>query len=273
MSNSDFEDPQPVVPVQTASRVAARTDSDDETGHGVHQLGYRSWSGVVAPGWASWMVISEVGIRRAWQSQWLKRMLFLAWLPALWFGIGFFLWEQAAQYPDWQQALTPMMRQLPKTPPFEEVKTSVQTGNLADSRHTVWAWLLQSFFRYPQAVLMVLLVGLIAPPLISQDIRSRAFLLYFSRPITRGEYDYRGPGTRSLSDRGRLVSESGCYRGDVGFTPANCRGDDCSLTANIGAGFGVVIVDSRKPIRRLFLVRDLDSGLVHISCRRVGRNI
>ena len=188
MSNSDFEDPQPVVPVQTASRVAARTDSDDETGHGVHQLGYRSWSGVVAPGWASWMVISEVGIRRAWQSQWLKRMLFLAWLPALWFGIGFFLWEQAAQYPDWQQALTPMMRQLPKTPPFEEVKTSVQTGNLADSRHTVWAWLLQSFFRYPQAVLMVLLVGLIAPPLISQDIRSRAFLLYFSRPITRGEY-------------------------------------------------------------------------------------
>jgi ABC-2 type transport system permease protein len=35
---------------------------------------------------------------------------------------------------------------------------------------------------------MVLLVGLVAPPLISQDIRSRAFLLYFSRPLTRGEY-------------------------------------------------------------------------------------
>jgi ABC-type transport system involved in multi-copper enzyme maturation permease subunit len=35
---------------------------------------------------------------------------------------------------------------------------------------------------------MVMVVGLIAPPLISQDIRSRAFLLHFSRPLTRGEY-------------------------------------------------------------------------------------
>lgn len=35
---------------------------------------------------------------------------------------------------------------------------------------------------------MVMVVGLIAPPLISQDVRSRAFLLYFSRPLTRGEY-------------------------------------------------------------------------------------
>ena len=35
---------------------------------------------------------------------------------------------------------------------------------------------------------MALVVGLIAPPLISQDIRSRAFLLYFSRPLGRAEY-------------------------------------------------------------------------------------
>ena len=35
---------------------------------------------------------------------------------------------------------------------------------------------------------MVMVVGLIAPPMISQDVRSRAFLLYFSRPLTRGEY-------------------------------------------------------------------------------------
>lgn len=47
-----------------------------------------------------------------------------------------------------------------------------------------------TFFRYSQAVLMVLLVGMIAPPLISQDFRSRAFLLYFSRPITPLEYVY-----------------------------------------------------------------------------------
>jgi hypothetical protein len=42
--------------------------------------------------------------------------------------------------------------------------------------------------RYPQAFLMVLVVGIVAPPLISQDLRTRAYLIYFSRPITRLEY-------------------------------------------------------------------------------------
>ncbi len=48
--------------------------------------------------------------------------------------------------------------------------------------------LLLSFFRYPQGLLMVLLVGMIAPSLIAVDMRSRAYLLYFSRPITPVEY-------------------------------------------------------------------------------------
>jgi hypothetical protein len=44
------------------------------------------------------------------------------------------------------------------------------------------------FFRYPQGTLMVLVIGLVAPSLIAQDVRSRAFLLYFARPLTRWEY-------------------------------------------------------------------------------------
>jgi ABC-type transport system involved in multi-copper enzyme maturation permease subunit len=167
----------------------ASADSDaDRTGHGVRDLGYRGWTGRLSPGWTRWTVISAVGVRRAWQSMWVKRMLLFAWLPAIWFGIGFFVWEQAALYPDWRQALTPFLSGLPPTPEFAGIRESIRSGNLESSRHTVWAWLLQTFFRYPQGVLMVLIVGLISPPLISQDIRSRAFLVYFSRPVTRSEY-------------------------------------------------------------------------------------
>jgi ABC-2 type transport system permease protein len=155
---------------------------------GVNRLGYRSWSGTLDRGWLRWMVIAAVGVRRAWTSSWLKRMLFLAWLPAVWFGAGFFIWEQAALDGEWQLAATQMMRGLPPSPVFDQIRESVQTGDFESSRHMVWAWLLQSFFRYPQGVLVVLVVGMVAPPLISQDIRSRAFLLYFSRPLTRGEY-------------------------------------------------------------------------------------
>lgn len=162
----------------------------------VHQLGYRHWKGPLQPGWIRWGVIADVGIRRAWQSQWLKRMLFFAWLPAFWFGAGFFLWEQAAQYQEWLEMLSPIIaRNLPPDPVFDEIRESVLSGDLAAGRHTFWACLLLGFFRYPQAVLMVLLIGLIAPPLISQDLRSRAFLLYFSRPLTRVEYVMGKVGT------------------------------------------------------------------------------
>jgi ABC-2 type transport system permease protein len=169
--------------------MAARSElTSVPAARGVNNLGYRGWSGRLVPGWMRCVVISEVGVRRAWQSRWLRRMLFLAWLPAVWFGVGFFLWEQAALYPEYRQLVRPFLRGLPPTPEFDELRIALQTGSLEGSRHTVWAWLLQTFFRYPQGVLMVMVVGVIAPPLISQDIRSRAFLLYFSRPVTRAEY-------------------------------------------------------------------------------------
>ena len=169
--------------------LAARSDlTSVPISRGVNNLGYRGWSGRLAPRWMRWAVIADVGVRRAWQSRWLRRMLFLAWLPAVWFGVGFFLWEQAALYPEWRQMLRPFLRGMPATPEFDEIRMALQNGDLEGSRHTIWAWLLQTFFRYPQGVLMVMVVGVIAPPLISQDIRSRAFLLYFSRPLTRGEY-------------------------------------------------------------------------------------
>jgi len=166
----------------------AMASPDGESDQSVHHLGYRGWSGERTPLWTRWIVISKVGIRRSWENRWLKRLLFFAWLPAVWFGLGFFLWEQAANYPEWRQIVTPMIQNLPPDPVLDEIKEAVQSGTLAKARHTVWSWLLNAFIRYPQPVLMVLVIGLISPPLISQDIRSRAFLLYFSRPLTRGEY-------------------------------------------------------------------------------------
>ncbi len=158
------------------------------SGHGVNHLGYRGWNGQLQPGWMRWAVIAAVGVRRAWTSSWLKRMMFLAWLPAVGFAVCFFFWEQAAQSPEWRQGVVQFTRGMPPSPALDQVRASIRSGDLESSRHTVWAWLLQSFFRHPQGVVMVMVVGMVAPPLISQDIRSRAFLIYFSRPLIRGEY-------------------------------------------------------------------------------------
>lgn len=186
-----FEEVAPVTDAPTPSPTIAGARSDQTsvpTSRGVNNLGYRGWDDERVSGWTRWWVITDVGVRRAWQSRWLRRMLVFAWLPAIWFGVGFFIWEQAALHSDWRQMLFPFLRGMPDTPEFDQLRDAIQTGDLEGSRHMVWAWLLQSFFRYPQAILMVMVVGVIAPPLVSQDIRSRAFLLYFSRPLTRAEY-------------------------------------------------------------------------------------
>ena len=154
----------------------------------VNSLGYRKWHGKLAPPWNRTRVIAETGIRRARRSRWLMRMMFFAWLPALWFALGFFLYEKSLEYPGLIDRLEPFLMSVADNPQLDDLVKLIDSDNPRSARHGVWAWLLQSFFRHPQGVVMALVVGLIAPPLISQDIRSRAFLLYFSRPLGRGEY-------------------------------------------------------------------------------------
>lgn len=155
---------------------------------GVNSLGYRKWNGKLAPSWMRSVVIAKAGIRRAWQSSWLRRILFFAWLPALWFSAGFFIYEKAIEFPEMADSLMPFLKTQVNNPQMDQVFDTIAQGDMRGARHGVWAWLLLTFLRYPQVLVMALVVGLIAPPLISQDIRSRAFLLYFSRPIDRYEY-------------------------------------------------------------------------------------
>ncbi len=152
----------------------------------VNSLGYRGWRGMIAPPWTRSVVIARTGIRRAWQSVWLKRLLFFSWLPTIWFATGFFAFEKSIEYPELRELLSGFLRS--NHPRMRAVADMLSSGDVATARHDVWAWLLMTLIRYAQSFVMLLLVGLIAPPLISQDIRSRAFLLYFSRPINRFEY-------------------------------------------------------------------------------------
>lgn len=158
----------------------------------IHSAGYRAWEGERVPGATRWLVISGTGVRRAWKSTALKRMMYVAVLPTLFMAIPFFLFEQAARDPRMWRVAVDFLRWLPQTEAIVESigadLTQVSPQEIHEIRHRVWSYLLLTLFRYPQSILMVLVVGIIAPPLISHDVRSRAFLIYFSRPITRTEY-------------------------------------------------------------------------------------
>ena len=158
----------------------------------IHDAGYRAWEGRRVSEWSRWLTISSTGIRRASKSTWLKRLLFLALLPLLFFAIPFFLFEQSSRDPQIWQAFSGFTRGMPQP---QEVREAI--GQMSGSptpeqftaiRHDVWSYLLLTLMRYPQALLMVVIVGIVAPPLISQDLRTRAYLIYFARPISRFEY-------------------------------------------------------------------------------------
>jgi len=153
----------------------------------IYDLGYRRWDGKRSPDWLRWFTIAKTGYMLAFKSRWLRRMLFFAWLPAAYMAAGFFMYEQyIANNPNMMFAARGILQSVMDDAAFQQITGS--TATVEESRHLVWSWLMFSFFRYPQGASMVLLVGLIAPPLISRDVRSRAFLIYFSRPIARWEY-------------------------------------------------------------------------------------
>ena len=81
-----------------------------------------------------------------------------------------------------------LQRQFRKIPKVDQVAAALESGDATLARNRVWCWLLMTFLRYPQGILILFLIGTIAPALITRDIRSKAFLLYFSRPI--GKFDY-----------------------------------------------------------------------------------
>ena len=155
---------------------------------GVNDLGYRGWSGSSMPAWTTALVIASTGVRRAWTIRWLRRLVGLSWLPATYYAAGFFMAERVLINPNWRDGLPFINNWLSESSEAFKLLNSPAMDDTAMARHLIWSWLLLTFLRYSQSVIMVLAVGLIAPPLISQDIRSRAFLLYFSRPLARTDY-------------------------------------------------------------------------------------
>lgn len=151
-------------------------------------------------------------------------MLIVAWLPVLYWGIAFFFVGQSLEQPvskklpeqfveleeliedatgeqlraqsdksmlqlDRERAATQIERMFRQVPRVQMLADSIrESEDDVEARNRIWSWLLMCFFRYSQAILILMIVGFVAPPLISQDLRSRAYLLYFSRPIGKLEY-------------------------------------------------------------------------------------
>ena len=146
------------------------------------------WDGQRESPLTRWMVITEAGIRLSWRIMWLRRVVFLAFSPVLAFGAFFYVFESGFEDSNWIPLLnSAFFQQL--FPQLGRLAAQVnETSDISGVRHGVWTIMLYRYFTIPQAMGMVTIVAVIAPKLISQDLRTRAILLYFSRPIATWEY-------------------------------------------------------------------------------------
>ena len=171
----------------------------------IHDLGYRSWEGEYEPrGWR-WLVFTRVGIGLAMRSRWLKRLVVIAFLQSIFAIASLYALELAmarvfAGRPGQRAQTIPLvlasMQQgmalgLWSQDDVTDIAKSLSSDDPKaeqTARYQIWRIWMLGMIRSPQALLMVIMLGILTPSLISFDIRSRAFLLYFSRPITPYEY-------------------------------------------------------------------------------------
>jgi hypothetical protein len=116
-------------------------------------------------------------------------MLFMS-IPALIAGLFVAAFEQAIDRSGPREMMSAMNRN-PQTRSMAQragVDLNQATQDPESYRHFAWSYILFSLARYPQALGMIIIVGLVAPRLISYDLRSRGYLLYLSRPLTPWEY-------------------------------------------------------------------------------------
>jgi len=168
----------------------------------LHDVGYRAWRGDRRGPWAAAAAIATTGIRLAWTSRWLRRAVLLAWSPALAFAASFFAFEQAideGRIASLQERAalgrnldgigllgTILADTLGKSDEADAQLT--REAETAATRRLVWSRLLLAFMRAPQAVLLAIVIGLVAPQLVSRDLRAKAWLVYFTRPVGRIHY-------------------------------------------------------------------------------------
>jgi ABC-2 type transport system permease protein len=146
----------------------------------IFDQGYQHWSGQLSGHAWRWLAITRQGVRHGMKGRFLRYILIVSWLPAIGLALMLCLWGLAERKFD---AVMPVLNILVS---LELLDPRV----LADPKHyRVVVWTLSyNHFLLAELYLSMLLVLLVGPRLISQDLRFNALPLYFSRPLRRIDY-------------------------------------------------------------------------------------
>src|SRR5262245_60803843 len=144
----------------------------------IFDQGYQHWSGHLSGHAWRWLAITRRGVRNALQSRFVRIALLIAWLPALLLAFVLCLWGLVERQSDLVESLKPLLTNLLGRPIL-----------LGPREYRVEIWTLCfNYFLKVELLFSMVLVLLVGPNLISQDLRYNALPLYLSRPVRRIDY-------------------------------------------------------------------------------------
>jgi hypothetical protein len=211
------------------------------------QIGYRRYEGKHTSHALRWWPITRTGMSIAWRSKLLRRLVFVSFLPFLYFGWVFFVIGRITDPGNDPSA------------PFYEIAGELFGRRLVDQLHedptairsAVWSVVFASFGTFVQLLMAGLVAAIAGPGLVANDMRSRAFLIYFSRPVSRLDYVLGKAGVMvALLACVTLVPSTFLYVLSILFSPSL---DTIVQTAPVAAGMALGWMGSIIPAALVML--------------------
>src|SRR5215212_6943899 len=144
----------------------------------IFDQGYQHWSGHLSSHAWRWLAITRRGVRTATQGRILRLALILAFLPAVVLVFVLCLWGLVERQSTAIESIKPFLEAFLGRP--------ILAGPRG-YRIEIWTLCFHYFLSWELWFSMVLVL-LVGPNLISQDLRYNALPLYFSRPLRRFDY-------------------------------------------------------------------------------------
>ena len=144
----------------------------------IFDQGYQHWSGDLSSHAWRWLAITRRGVRTATQGRIVRLALILAYLPAILLVAVLCLWGLVERQSTLIDSIKPYLTAFLGRPILAGPR---------EYRVEIWTLCFHYFLSWELWFSMVLVL-LVGPNLISQDLRYNALPLYFSRPLRRIDY-------------------------------------------------------------------------------------
>jgi ABC-2 type transport system permease protein len=146
----------------------------------IFDQGYQHWNGPLSGHAWRWVAIARHGVRVGMQRRVFRAVLLVSLLPAVALAVALAMWGLVERRLAIAEPIVDFLRS-------NRILDPLVLMHPQEYRTIVWT-LCYNLFLSSELVLSMLLVLLVGPDLISQDLRFHALPLYLSRPLRRIDY-------------------------------------------------------------------------------------